>query len=175
MTIVLAPDQSIEDLVTIANSSCPACGGALHRWGNARWRVVRRSTENMRFRPGRVRCRSCGVTHVVLPNEVLVRRRDALTVVARAWKLFAEGGGARRVARTIGLPMETVRGWQRRLRQRARLLYGVERGSDRDRMGWLLALVETAAYHAGWRADDEIWRFVSYRCQGRLLYNTSWP
>jgi hypothetical protein len=115
------------------------------------------------------------VTQVVLPNEVLVRRRDALTVVAGAWKLFADGGGARRVARLIGVPMETVRGWQRRLRQRARILYGPDRGNDQDRIGWVLGYVEAAAHHAGWRTEDEIWRFVAYRCQGRLLYNTSWP
>ena len=175
MTIVLAPDQSIADLVAAANTSCPACGGALHRWGNARWRVVRRATEDLRFRPGRVRCRSCGVTQVVLPNEVLVRRRDALTVVATAWQLFADGAGARRVAGVLGVPMETVRGWQRRLRQRALFIYGAWRGNDHDRLRWVLAYVEASAHRAGWRGHDEVWRFVGYRCQGCLLYNTSWP
>jgi transposase-like protein len=175
MTIVLGPDQSLADLVVAANTSCPACGGALRRWGNARSRVVRRASENLRFQPGRVRCRRCGRTQVVLPNEVLVRRRDALTVVARAWRLFAEGAGARRVAGLIGVPMETVRGWQRRLRARARILYGPQRGTDRDRVGWALAYVEAAAHRAGWHADGEIWRFVAYRCQGRLLFNTNWP
>jgi transposase-like protein len=175
MTIVLGPDQSFADLVAAANNSCPACGGALRRWGNARFRVVRRASENLRFQPGRVRCRHCGITHVVLPNEVLVRRRDAMTVVARAWRLFADGAGARRVARLLGVPMETVRGWQRRLRVRALILFGLRRGTDRDRMRWALAYVEAAAHQAGWHDDGEIWRFVAYRCQGRLLCNTNWP
>jgi hypothetical protein len=175
MTMVLSPGQSIADLVATGNHSCPVCGDALHRWGNARWRVVRRAAEEFRFQPGRVRCRGCGVTHVVLPNEVLVRRRDAVVVVAAAWQLFADGGGARRVARVVGVPMETVRGWQRRLRQRARIIYGPSRGSDRDRVGWALASVEAAARSAGWHTHDDVWRFVAYRCQGRLLYNTSWP
>jgi hypothetical protein len=115
------------------------------------------------------------VTQVVLPNEVLVRRRDALTIVARAWRMFADGAGSRRVARLIGVPMETVRGWLRRLRERARVLYGMGNGNDHDRMGWALAYVEAAAQRAGWHGEAEIWRFVAYRCEGRLLYNTSWP
>jgi hypothetical protein len=115
------------------------------------------------------------VTQVVLPNEVLVRRRDALTIVAGAWRLFADGAGSRRVARLIGVPMETVRGWLRRLRERARVLYGMGNGNDHDRMGWALAYVESAAQRAGWHGEAEIWRFVAYRCQGRLLYNTNWP
>jgi len=110
-----------------------------------------------------------------LPNEVLVRRRDALTVVATAWQLFADGAGARRVAGVLGVPMETVRGWQRRLRQRALFIYGAWRGNDHDRLRWVLAYVEASAHRAGWRSHDDVWRFVGYRCQGCLLYNTSWP
>lgn len=175
MTIVLCPGQTLSDLVEPANASCPDCGGDLRKWGNARWRVVRGAVEDWRLRPGRVRCGCCRVTQVVLPPEVLLRRRDAVDVVAQAWRLFASGAGARRVARLIGVPMETTRGWLRRLRARAAVMYGRARASDRDRLRRSLAYVEAAAGQAGWHTDDDIWRFVSYRSQGRLLCNTSWP
>src|SRR5690606_1819850 len=90
--------------------------GRLRRWGQARWRSVRGAgAGETRFRPPRVRCADCGVTQVVLPADVLVRRRDAAVVIGRAWRAFAGGAGARRVAAGLGLPMETVRGWLRRL------------------------------------------------------------
>jgi transposase-like protein len=175
MTMVLYPGQSLADLVGTANGSCPGCGGSLRRWGNARWRVVRGSAGDSRLRPGRVRCRACGVTQVVLPAEVLVRRRDAVAVVARAWRLAAAGIGARGVAARLGVPMETVRGWLRRLRQRVAIMYGRTRGDDRERLGWALAYVEAAANGAGCTGPDDVSRFVAYRSQGRLLSNTSWP
>src|ERR1700677_2469583 len=99
MTMVLRAGESLDDLVVTGNDSCPGCGGALRRWGQARWRVVRSPDGDWGFRPSRVRCADCGVTQVVLPADVLVRRRDAVVVVGRAWRSFAGGSGARRVAR----------------------------------------------------------------------------
>jgi hypothetical protein len=136
---------------------------------------VRDSARNWDLRPSRVRCRGCGVTQVVLPPEVLVRRRDAVVVVAQAWRSFAAGAGARPVARLLGVPMETVRGWLRRLRGLAGTMYRTSRGDHGDRLRRALAYVEAAAYRAGWKAEDDVWRFVAYRSQGRLLCNTSWP
>jgi hypothetical protein len=116
---------------------------------------------------------------VVLPAEVLVRRRDGVTVIAKAWRLSASGVGARRAAAVLGVPMETVRGWLRRLRERAAIMYGRSRGDHRQRLSWALAFVEAAANRAGWRAEDDVWRYIAYRSQGRLLCNTScntsWP
>jgi hypothetical protein len=174
MTIVLCPGQSVADLVVTTNSSCPGCGGTLRRWGNARWRVVRGSAADWRYRPARLRCRGCGVTQVVLPATVLVRRRDAVAVVGKAWRCFAGGGGSRRVARLLDVPMGTVRGWLRRLRTRAGIMFG-SRGNEHDRLAWALAYVESAADTAGWQTEDDVWQFVAYRSDGRLLCNTSWP
>jgi transposase-like protein len=177
MTIMLLPGQSVADLVVATNRSCPDCGGRLRRWGHARWRVVRNSAGDRRLRPGRVRCGHCGATHVVLPAEVLVRRRDAVAVITEAWRLAATGVGVRRISGRLGVPMETVRGWLRRLRARARIRYGSSRGSDRDRLGWTWAHVVAEADRAGWTAEP----FVAYRSQGRLLCNTDrlcntdWP
>jgi hypothetical protein len=175
MTIVLSPGESAADLVTASNRLCPGCGGTLRRWGNARWRVVRDPSGDQRFRPCRVRCLGCGVTQVVLPANVLVRRRDAVAIVGWAWRLFAAGAGSRRASRALGLPMETVRGWLRRLRERARAMFGASRGDDHDRLDWALAYVEARANAAGWRSERQIWSFVAYRSQGLLLFNTSWP
>jgi hypothetical protein len=171
MTLVLRPGESIADL-TGPEGSCPACAGPLRKWGHGRWRVRREGSGESRFRPDRVRCGRCGVTHVVLPADGLVRRRDAISVVGRAWRSFARGAGARRVADQLGLPMETVRGWLRRLRRLTRLMYGPERGGPGAlRLG--LADAESAAHRAGWHGEIDLWRFVAYRSQGRLLANTS--
>ena len=72
MTMVLRTGESVEDLVSTGNGSCPGCGGTLRKWGQARWRVIRDLDGEWGLRPSRVRCRDCGVTHVVLPAEVLV-------------------------------------------------------------------------------------------------------
>lgn len=175
MTMVLSPDQSLPDLVASANRACPGCGGNLRRWGHARWRVVRDPAGDWRYRPGRVRCRACGVTQVVLPPDVLVRRRDSVAKIAKAWRLFAAGQGARRASRLLGIPMETVRGWRRRLSTRARIMFGRSQGDDRRRLTRALAFVEAEAIRAGWLTQRDIWRFVAYRSQGRLLSNTNWP
>jgi hypothetical protein len=147
----------------------------LKRWGSARWRVVREAAGDRRFRPQRVRCASCGVTQVVLPPDVVVRRRDAVVRIGQAWRLFVAGAGARQAARLLALPMETVRGWLRRLRQRSGIRFGGTPGDDRGRLGSALAYEEAAARDAGWRVEAEIWRFVAYRTQGQLLANTNWP
>ena len=175
MTIVLFPGQSVADLVGVANQSCPSCGGRLRRWGHARWRVVRDPGGDWRHRPARVRCGACGVSQVVLPAGVLVRRRDAVTVTGRAWRLFAAGAGSRQAARLLGIPVGTVRAWLRRLRAGARVREGPA-ASDVDRLGRALAIVEAEARRAGWGAEPGLWQFVAWRSEGCLLLrNTSWP
>jgi hypothetical protein len=175
MTIVLRPGDSIDDLVAGGSRLCPSCGGGLRRWGQARWRVVRGPAAGGGFRPPRVRCADCGVTQVVLPADVLVRRRDATVVVGRAWRHFAAGEGAYRVARLLGLPMETVRGWLRCLRARTRVMFETFGGNGQDHLRWGLAAVTAQAGEAGCHGDLDVWRFVAWRSQGRLLCNTSWP
>ena len=169
----------------MGNASCPRCTGPLHRWGQARWRVFRDGgAGDRRFRPRRVRCGQCGVTQVVLPAEMLVRRRDSVAVVGEAWRSFAAGAGSRRVARDLGVPPGTVRGWLRRLRVVADARYsrsGDGRSGDvrsgaspADHLRWALAFVDAEAGAAGC-IEADVWRFVAYRSQGRLLSNTNWP
>src|ERR1019366_8849925 len=124
MTMVLRPGEPLEDLVVTPNASCPRCSGPLRRWGQARWRVIRDGgAGDFRCRPGRVRCAHCGVTQVVLPADMLLRRRDSVAVIGKAWRCFAGGTGSRRVARLLGVPTETVRGWLRHLRALAQAIY----------------------------------------------------
>lgn len=94
---------------------CPGCGGRLAGWGRARPRVVRGLDRVQRLVPRRARCRDCGATHVLLPVFVLVRRADAVEVVGAALEARAGGAGVRAIAAGLGRPMETVRGWLRRM------------------------------------------------------------
>jgi hypothetical protein len=54
---------------------CSGCGGRLAPWGYGRQRLVFDVGEvTWRLRPRRACCTGCGVTHVLLPVSVLLRR-----------------------------------------------------------------------------------------------------
>ena len=97
--------------------ACPDCGGVLGRWAYARPRVVRDVGGCVRVRPRRARCRSCEVTHVLLPDGCLFRRRDCVEVIGSALVEHAAGVGHRRIAQRLAVPASTVRGWLRRFRR----------------------------------------------------------
>ena len=100
--------------------ACPSCGGVLGGWGSAAERGVRvLDGEDVRVRPRRSRCRGCGATHVLLPVWCLLRRADAAAVIGAALAAAAGGAGFRVIARMLGRPPETVRGWLRRFASRA--------------------------------------------------------
>jgi len=99
---------------------CPGCGGRLARWGHARRRVIFGPGRRGRVvRPRRSRCSGCGVTHVLLPAGLLARRPDEAGVIGAALAAAALGRGRRRIARELGIPEDTVRGWLRRFAGRA--------------------------------------------------------
>jgi hypothetical protein len=56
---------------------------------------------------------------VLLPRWCLARRADAAAVIGAGLVLAAAGWGFRRVARRLGRPEATVRGWLRRFSARA--------------------------------------------------------
>jgi hypothetical protein len=59
---------------------------------------------------------------VLLPVFALVRRADLVEVIGAALTAKAAGAGARRIAASLGRPVETVRGWLRRFAARAGVL-----------------------------------------------------
>ena len=168
---------------------CPACGGGLGPWGWARRRVLRVAGVERWMCPRRARCRSCLVTHVLLPVVALVRRRDAVDVIGAALAAKGPGVGHRRIAGEVGVPATTVRGWLRRFAVRAEFLRAqfeaVVHGLDRD-LGRIeprgsptadaLEVIGVAAAAAARRfGPSPVWWFASGASGGRLLCNTNSP
>jgi hypothetical protein len=56
---------------------------------------------------------------MLLPARLLLRRADEAPVIGAALTAAARGPGHRRVARELGVPEDTVRGWLRRAAGRA--------------------------------------------------------
>lgn len=107
--------RGVERMLKEGGLSCPGCEGRLAPWGHARRRVIFGPGRRGRVvRPRRSRCRGCGVTHVLLAAGLLARRPDEADVIGAALAAAARGQGHRRIARLLGVPADTVRGWLRR-------------------------------------------------------------
>jgi len=139
----------------------------------------------------RVRCRSCEVTHAMLPAFLLVGRLDAAETVGAVVGEVASGRvGVRPAAEQMAVPYTTARGWCRRFVARAPRVamafaaLAVELGGKAlapvgDRRVWALeAMAEAwrvASGLPGWLALG-VWRFVSAVSGGRLIAaNTDSP
>jgi len=59
---------------------------------------------------------------VLLSEQGLLRRRDEVVVIGAAIAAKVAGLGYRRIARGLGVPADTVRGWLRRFAERAGLV-----------------------------------------------------
>ena len=114
MLIVGIDAAGVETDLIAGRLACPTCGPGLRPWGFGVEREVRLriGIERRRFR--RSICRACGATHVVVPEDTLLRRRDAVEVVGAALTAKARGDGHRRIAADLDRPPSTVRGWLRR-------------------------------------------------------------
>ena len=107
----------VEELLCNGLLSCPGCGGRLGGWGHAaRRRVFSAGRVPVALRPRRARCAGCGVTHVLLPAWLLVRRCDGTAVIGDMLARAARGQGFRGIAAASGVPEDTVRGRLRRFR-----------------------------------------------------------
>lgn len=188
--MTVSPDPvGVEFELAAGRLSCPCCGGRLAGWGWARPRWVGRGDEVCRVRPRRSICRGCGVTHVLLPASMLVRRGDFVAVIGRVLELRAAGCGQRRIAAGVGVARSTVRGWLSRFagvaeRVRAHLVrwaLWLDPGLVRiEPSGSAVGDAVTAVAVAGgaaavWLGIGCRWSFASAATGGRLLCNTSSP
>ncbi len=114
MLIVGVDPVVVEADLMAGRLSCPGCGGGLRPWGRARRREMRARAGTRSIRPRRSRCAGCGVSHVLLPEDGLVRRRDVAVDIGDALAAKAAGWGHRPIAARLGVPATTVRGWLRR-------------------------------------------------------------
>lgn len=115
MLIVCAEEARVESELVGGLLACPSCRGLLGPWGHARARVLRCATDDRWLSPRRARCRECAGTHVLLPDLVLLRRRDEVAVIGQAIEAKVAGEqGHRPIAGRLGVPKDTVRGWLRR-------------------------------------------------------------
>ena len=114
MLIVSTDAAAVETALAGGLLVCPACGVGLSPWGHSVWREVRLVGRAERRRLRRTVCRTCSTTHVLMPDDMLLRRRDGVEVVGAALTQKAQGKGHRPIAVVLGRPASTVRGWLRR-------------------------------------------------------------
>lgn len=187
MLIVGIEAAAVETDLIAARLACPTCGLGLRPWGHGVEREVRLRVGSERRRFRRSRCLACGVTHVLVPEDTLVRRRDGVEVVGAALTAKARGDGHRRIAIDLDRPASTVRGWLRRFAAMAGVLrehftrwaHALDPGHDRVSPGGsaLFDAVEAvgvlgivAVRRFGSRSP---WSLASVVTGGGLLCNTS--
>jgi transposase-like protein len=189
MTTVSGDPARVESELAAGTLACPGCGGQLAPWGWARQRQIGRGGQRERVRPRRSICRSCGVTHVLLPMSMLLRRGDFAELIGRALELRAAGLGQRPIAVAVEVSRSTVRGWLSRFgdvadQVRAHLVrwaLWLDPGLVRiEPSGSGFADAVAAVAVAGETAADRLgigcrWSFASAATGGRLLCNTSSP
>jgi len=190
MQMVEADVESVEARLVAGQIECARCGGELRPWGHARWRTLRDHGQPLRLRPRRSRCRSCLVTHVLLPVLALLRRLDLAAVIVGALVARHLGGRSRaEVARLAGAPWDTVRGWLRRFRRRAGEIraeflalahrWDADLGPVEPRSTAALDALEAMGLAAAAAVrrfgPTPLWALVAGASGGRLLANTSSP
>lgn len=189
MLIVGTDPARVEAELLTGRLSCPGCGSGLRPWGHSVEREVRRleGSERRRFR--RSICTACTSTHVLVPEDTLVRRRDDAAVVGNALVAKANGDGHRRIALDLGRPASTVRGWLRRFASMAtelrehftRWAHTVEPILDHRSVGdsafvdaveaiGVLGVVAVRRF-----GPRPVWSLASVVTGGGLLANTSSP
>ena len=122
----------VEERLGSGRLACAGCSAVLARWGHSRGRQVRDTDGGLWVVPRRARCTGCGVTHVLLPVVLLVRRADSAAVIGAGLTAKASGAGHRLIAALLCRPPETVRGWLRRFATRVEPVRAVFTGWCRD-------------------------------------------
>ena len=190
---MVEPDAgSVEARLHSGEIRCVECGGELRPWGYARWRTLRDHGRRLQVHPRRSRCRSCRITHVLLPTLVLLRRVDLAAVIGGALTAWHVDDRSRaEVARGAGAPWYTVRGWLRRFDARAMEIrdefttlahrWDPELGHIAPQASVALDALEaigvaaSAAVRRFGPTATPLWPLVAGASGGRLLSNTSSP
>lgn len=188
--IIVRDDELAQQALTAGTLTCPhaGCGGSVYRDGRARLRRVRtREGGERELRPQRVACRRCDRVNVLLPAWSVPGRGDDAETIGTALVAAALGGGHRSIAKRLGRPATTVRGWLRAARRNAEALwthagvvqYVIEQETDWSRPAGsplgdamtALAAAATAArrFFGADRYDTSLWEFIVLVGGGRLL------
>jgi hypothetical protein len=187
------PDQA-ENALAAGALPCPRCGRPLRPWGHASTRTVRdHGPTTLTLRPRRARCRTCRMTHVLLPAAVTVRRADTTAVIGSALVASARGSGYRRIAAQLDRPLSTVRRWIRAVRDPdhiewlraqgvgwlAQLDHDVLGGlrPEATRLGEALTALAAAAVTLRARVAPRVpaWTLIGQITRGQLLLGPSVP
>jgi hypothetical protein len=113
---------SARQQVVVPPQRCPTCLRQLVGWGGY-WRWLRAPLLLERIWIRRGRCAACQRSHALLPDLVLVRRLDVVTVIGNGLLLkTASGLGLRPIAEQLDVPHTTLRTWWRRFRARSATL-----------------------------------------------------
>lgn len=95
-------------LVEVPEQVCPSCGGKLG-WWSGYWRKLRESGVRVRIWVRRGRCPPCDVTHALLPDFVVERRRYAVEAIGLVLEATAARVSAWKSSEELNLPFATVR------------------------------------------------------------------
>jgi len=117
MLMVNADPAVVELQVHNGEFLCPADGSRLAKWGWARARRVR-GVEGV-IKPRKLHCPVCKVTHVLLPETLLVRKNYGAELVGQMLQQAATGLGFRPIAAKLDIPASTVRRLLRTVRRNA--------------------------------------------------------
>ena len=186
--IGIADPARAETALAAGALACPGCARPLRLWGHARTRTVRdHGTTTLALRPRRARCRTCRVTHVLLPTVATLRRADSTAVIGSALLASARGTGYRRIAAQLDRPLSTVRRWIRAVRDPAHVEWLRAQGVqwlalvDRDvlgglrpeatRLGEALTALAAAAVALRVRLAPRVpaWTLIGQITHGRLV------
>lgn len=189
MLIVGIDETAVEADLTGGRMCCPKCQAGLRPWGRGSEREVRLRDRAERRRPRRSICRACAATHVLVPEDTLLRRRDGVEVIGAALVAKAQGQGHRRIAAHLGRVASTVLGWLRCFAVMAtairehftRWAHVLGPGHDRAWTGGsafcdAVEAIGVAGAVAVCRFGPRpVWSLASVLTGGRLLCNTSSP
>jgi hypothetical protein len=174
--------------VIVPRPSCLSCSKPMVFWSGYR-RSVRVGGVFVRLWIRRVRCRTCRVSHGLIPSFLFRGRQDPVGVIGDAVAGIVDGVSVGAVSRRVGLPFTTVRGWWRRFRERAPVWWSgfaalaVELGGlvparwppgpagAVAAIGW--AHQAALARRAG--LTPPLWGFASVVCGGMLIGTTTTP